>query len=414
VLVWLPALVHQRTYDDPRRLRSDQLLIRLCRAAIVGTLLLLGVLFLSQHSAFLSRTLVVAFSAASVATTFLSRLALHRMVQSGALRIEPTQVLIVGTAAESAQLSSALRRHNQWGLRIMGQISLDEPPVPVSGLPLLGGLGDIHRVLEVQAVDQVFLTSRRLDPALLSTVAGSCDELGVSFTMDANFLGLSTSRATLEDVDGWSALTFSSVPTDADALLVKRAMDIVLSSLALLALSPVFLGVALVIKAQDRGPVLFAQERSGLNGRRFHMLKFRSMVVDAEARKKELEHLNEMSGPVFKIARDPRITAFGQFIRKTSIDELPQFWNVLVGDMSLVGPRPPIPAEVERYERWQLRRLSMKPGITCIWQVSGRNNVDFETWIRQDLEYIDNWSLFLDVKLLLRTVPVVLLGTGAR
>jgi lipopolysaccharide/colanic/teichoic acid biosynthesis glycosyltransferase len=144
------------------------------------------------------------------------------------------------------------------------------------------------------------------------------------------------------------------------------------------------------------------------------MLKFRSMVVDAEARKKELEHLNEMSGPVFKIARDPRITAFGQFIRKTSIDELPQFWNVLVGDMSLVGPRPPIPAEVERYERWQLRRLSMKPGITCIWQVSGRNNVDFETWIRQDLEYIDNWSLFLDVKLLLRTVPVVLLGTGAR
>ena len=144
------------------------------------------------------------------------------------------------------------------------------------------------------------------------------------------------------------------------------------------------------------------------------MYKFRSMVVDAEDRKAELERLNEMSGPVFKIMRDPRITRVGAFIRKTSIDELPQFWNVFRGEMSLVGPRPPIPAEVARYERWQMRRLSMKPGLTCIWQVSGRNHVDFETWMKLDLQYIDNWSLFLDVKLLARTVPAVLLGSGAR
>lgn len=160
--------------------------------------------------------------------------------------------------------------------------------------------------------------------------------------------------------------------------------------------------------------MFFVQQRSGLYGRPFPMIKFRSMVVDAEARKSDLGHLNEMDGPVFKMARDPRVTRVGRVIRKLSIDELPQLWNVLRGEMSLVGPRPPIPAEVAKYERWQMRRLSMKPGITCIWQVSGRNEVDFETWMKLDLEYIDNWSLFLDLKLLLKTVPVVLVGAGAR
>jgi lipopolysaccharide/colanic/teichoic acid biosynthesis glycosyltransferase len=158
---------------------------------------------------------------------------------------------------------------------------------------------------------------------------------------------------------------------------------------------------------------LFSQSRAGLYGREFRMLKFRSMVVDAESRKAELDAQNEMAGPVFKMRRDPRVTRVGAFIRKLSIDELPQFWNVLRGDMSLVGPRPPIPAEVERYERWQLRRLSMRPGITCTWQVSGRNQLDFETWMRLDLEYIDNWSLFLDLALLMRTLPVVAFGRGA-
>jgi exopolysaccharide biosynthesis polyprenyl glycosylphosphotransferase len=218
----------------------------------------------------------------------------------------------------------------------------------------------------------------------------------------------------LEDYDGSGVLTFSATPNDTGALMVKRTMDIVGASAALVVLSPLLAVVALLIKMQDGGPVLFSQERSGLFGRRFAMLKFRSMVTDAEAQKARLAHLNEMSGPVFKMAHDPRITRLGAFIRRTSIDELPQFWNVLRGEMSLVGPRPPIPAETERYARWQLRRLSMKPGITCIWQVSGRNNIDFDTWMKLDLQYIDNWSLLLDVKLLLKTVPVVLMGTGAR
>jgi exopolysaccharide biosynthesis polyprenyl glycosylphosphotransferase len=273
---------------------------------------------------------------------------------------------------------------------------------------------DLASVLDRQSIDQVMLTGRAWDVDTLRFIADTCEEVGVRFSMDANFLGLKTSRVQLEDYDGSGVLTFSATPNDTGALMVKRTMDIVGASAALVVLSPLLAVVALLIKMQDGGPVLFSQERSGLFGRRFAMLKFRSMVTDAEAQKARLAHLNEMSGPVFKMAHDPRITRLGAFIRRTSIDELPQFWNVLRGEMSLVGPRPPIPAETERYARWQLRRLSMKPGITCIWQVSGRNNIDFDTWMKLDLQYIDNWSLLLDVKLLLKTVPVVLMGTGAR
>jgi lipopolysaccharide/colanic/teichoic acid biosynthesis glycosyltransferase len=178
-------------------------------------------------------------------------------------------------------------------------------------------------------------------------------------------------------------------------------------------LSPILVATAIAIKIDSSGPILFRQKRVGLNGRNFTLYKFRSMVKNAEKMREQIEHLNEMSGPVFKIRDDPRLTKVGKFIRKFSIDELPQLFNVLKGDMSLVGIRPPISEEVKKYERWQRRRLSMKPGITCIWQVSGRNKVDFDQWMRMDLNYIDNWSLKLDFKLLLKTIPAVLFTKGA-
>ena len=177
--------------------------------------------------------------------------------------------------------------------------------------------------------------------------------------------------------------------------------------------APVMIGTAIAIKLTSKGPVFFRQVRAGRHGRKFTMLKFRSMVVDAEALRAKLAHLNEMTGPVFKIKKDPRITSIGRIIRATSVDELPQLINVLIGDMSLVGPRPPLPSEVGQYEPWQRRRLSVKPGLTGLWQVSGRNQVDFEQWMALDLEYIDNWSLWLDLKIIFRTVPAVLRGSGA-
>lgn len=194
---------------------------------------------------------------------------------------------------------------------------------------------------------------------------------------------------------------------------VKRTLDVAGSGFGLFALSPALIVVAALVKMTSRGPVLFAQERVGEGGRVFKMYKFRSMVPNADYLKETLEQLNEASGPVFKMKRDPRITPVGRILRKFSLDELPQLWNVLAGDMSLVGPRPPVMSEVIKYEPWQLRRLSARPGLTCIWQVSGRSNIGFEEWVRMDLHYIDHWSLRLDLRLLLKTVRVVLSGHGA-
>jgi exopolysaccharide biosynthesis polyprenyl glycosylphosphotransferase len=196
-------------------------------------------------------------------------------------------------------------------------------------------------------------------------------------------------------------------------LLMKRLLDTALSLVVLIILAPVMLVVAILIKLTSPGPVLFVQNRVGMNQRQFKLYKFRSMVADAEARKLELAHLNERDGPAFKIENDPRITRIGRFIRKTSIDELPQLFNVLSGEMSLVGPRPPLPDEVKKYEWMFRKRLCVKPGITCIWQISGRNNVSFDRWMQMDHEYIENWSLWLDLQILLKTIPAVLLSRGA-
>jgi exopolysaccharide biosynthesis polyprenyl glycosylphosphotransferase len=222
------------------------------------------------------------------------------------------------------------------------------------------------------------------------------------------------SRTFVGEFEGTPMLTLESTPSDPIPLALKRALDVAGALVGLVLLSPVFLAAALAVRLSSPGPVLYRQDRVGLNGRVFKILKFRSMYADADRRLAELRAHNEMDGPVFKMANDPRMTPVGRWLRRYSLDELPQLWNVLVGEMSLVGPRPPIPDEVQAYERWQRRRLSMKSGITCLWQVEGRNDIDFETWMKLDMEYIDNWSLALDMKILLKTIPVVLLARGAR
>ncbi len=194
---------------------------------------------------------------------------------------------------------------------------------------------------------------------------------------------------------------------------VKRLVDVLGAMLALLVLAPVLLAAAAAVKLTSRGSVLFGQQRAGKNGREFCFYKFRSMRLNAEAERVDLIDLNEIEGPVFKIRQDPRLTPVGRFMRRASIDELPQLWNVLRGEMSLVGPRPPIPGEVEEYSDWESQRLAVMPGITCIWQVSGRSELDFETWVRMDIEYIEEWSLWFDLKLLAKTIPAVLSGRGA-
>jgi exopolysaccharide biosynthesis polyprenyl glycosylphosphotransferase len=298
-------------------------------------------------------------------------------------------------------------------MRFAGFIRLERGEEGTRG-PVLGTLANLGRILEEQVVDVVIFAVPREQLGQVERSVHVCEEQGVEVRISLDVLRFGPGRMTLADMDGVPMLAFTRTPSDALALALKRAFDVAMSALVLLLLSPVLAAVALAIRLDSPGPIFFRQKRVGQNGRAFEMLKFRSMYRDAEARLEALRAHNEMSGPVFKMANDPRVTKIGGFLRRTSLDEFPQFWNVLKGEMSIVGPRPPIPAEVRQYKRWQRRRLSMRPGITCIWQVSGRNNIDFERWMELDLQYIDEWSLWGDIEICFRTIPAVLSARGAR
>jgi exopolysaccharide biosynthesis polyprenyl glycosylphosphotransferase len=275
---------------------------------------------------------------------------------------------------------------------------------------------DLKRILEsahLEPIDEIVfaVTRKKLDE--MKQIFLMCEELGIRTRVAMNFFPNRVARLEVEEIEGVPFLTFTTTPSNETELAFKRMLDLAVSMLILVLTAPVLLIAALAIRLSSPGSVLFKQERIGLNGRIFTLYKFRTMIEDAHERRGEVTHLNEMTGPVFKAKDDPRVTSVGRWLRKFSLDEIPQLWNVLKGDMSLVGPRPPIPEEVASYHRWHRRRLSMKPGLTCLWQVSGRNNVDFDRWMQLDLQYIDNWSPSLDLKILLRTIPAVLSGRGA-
>jgi exopolysaccharide biosynthesis polyprenyl glycosylphosphotransferase len=247
-----------------------------------------------------------------------------------------------------------------------------------------------------------------------SRIAALCEEQGIILRLPSNIFNLKHAQSDAEELGGHSSIMHYTGQIQGWSVVVKRAVDFCLALVALVAVSPVMILAAALIKLTSPGPVFFTQKRIGQNKRRFSIYKFRSMTVDAEARMKQIEHLNEQKGPVFKIKHDPRITPVGRFLRKTSIDELPQLFNVLRGDMSLVGPRPMSVRDYELFsEDWHRRRFSVRPGITCLWQVAGRNSIPFEQWMELDMQYIDKWSLWLDIKILAKTIPAVLRGSGA-
>jgi exopolysaccharide biosynthesis polyprenyl glycosylphosphotransferase len=323
-------------------------------------------------------------------------------------------LLVVGSGATAGAIGEALREHRWWGYRILGFVALDgEREDDAGASPRIGTLADLPRLLAENVVDEVVFAVAPRDLGRFEDLVLALQDEGVVVRFALDVLPHAQTRVHLEELDGVPLVTLSTSPTSPLLLALKRSIDVLLSALILVLALPVLLGVALAIKAADRGAVFFRQRRCGLNGRVFTLYKFRTMVEDAEERLVEVAHLNEMNGPVFKASADPRITRLGRLLRRFSLDELPQLWNVLRGDMSLVGPRPPIPEEVARYERWQRRRLAMKPGLTCLWQIRGRNRIDFEEWMKLDLEYIDTWSPWLDFKILAKTVPVVLTGRGA-
>lgn len=270
----------------------------------------------------------------------------------------------------------------------------------------------VPELLGAHIVDEVIFSVPSNSLPMLEPVFLQCDEQGVRTRVALDLFPHVNSKISLDRVGQATLLTFSAAPADQLSLIAKRAFDVTVSAVALVVLSPVMLLIMAAIKLSSPGPVIYRQSRCGLNGRRFTLYKFRSMVADAERLRADVEHLNERE-VAFKLARDPRVTRVGQLLRKYSIDEWPQFWNVLRGDMSLVGPRPPVPEEVNRYERWQKRRLRMRPGLTCLWVILGRDRLDFNSWMRADISYIDNWSFSLDCSILLKSIPYVLTGKGA-
>jgi exopolysaccharide biosynthesis polyprenyl glycosylphosphotransferase len=273
----------------------------------------------------------------------------------------------------------------------------------------------LNSVIANQPIDEV-LVALPMDKyaPLVETIVHECEEQGIIVRLRTGMSRLQIARSYVDELEGVPVMTFQSGPPDSWQLIMKRVIDILGSIALLLALAPLFAVVMLLIRIESKGSIFFSQERIGLNKRRFRMLKFRTMVDGADNLQHMLEDLNEADGPVFKIKKDPRITQIGKILRRFSIDELPQLINVLMGDMSLVGPRPLPVRDVERIDvRWQKRRFSIKPGITCLWQVSGRSNIAFNEWVRLDLDYIDRWSLGLDLLILLKTIPAVFKGPGA-
>lgn len=412
VIVWFCSAAVLRLYSPctPRGEMDSFVLTALAVAATtcaagIGHLLLFG-----DFTSFYPVSLAVGLYGISNANRILLFKPLARLS-------DPLEaVLIVGTGPMGAATYSRLAGQSNVPRRIVGFLRFPGQPATVHDIdrPVLGRSDQLLEVLSQFPVTEVYIAGSVTSQAKpMQAVVRICEEVGMPFALPLHSLRferallLSSSPAR----DGYlHYLTMKSRPTQ---YAMKRLVDIAASTMALLVLSPLLVGVAAAIKMTSRGPVLFRQVRVGLHGARFNLLKFRSMVADAEALQKDLLDKNEQTGPVFKMTNDPRITRIGHFIRKYSIDELPQLISILRGDMTIVGPRPALPKEVAQYGAWQRRRLSVRPGLTCLWQVSGRNEIGFDEWMRLDLQYVDNWSLALDMRLIMQTFPVVLAGRGA-
>ncbi len=413
VAIWPLSLDALGLYESQRRRSLLQVTWR------IGVALALATIVLKLAVSVILPAVGPAFAAVAVALQFAliasSRIAIHSGLRvARMLGRNYRHVLIVGSGPRARLAVNLIDEHPSWGQRVVGLLDEYDTPVDPSfiGVPIhkLQELPDLMRRV---VIDEVIVACPRSMLAAIAPAIATCAAVGIPVTMLSDVFGDLMPRPRVAEFGVHPALSFGVVHHSVSALWFKRVMDILCATTMLLLLSPVLLIAAIAIKLDSQGPVLFRQKRCGLNGRLFDVLKLRSMHVDAERRRAELVALNEMDGPVFKIRNDPRVTRVGRWLRRLSIDELPQLWNVVRGEMSLVGPRPPIPGEVDEYDVGQRRRLSMRPGITCLWQVAGRNTIGFAEWVQLDLDYIDRWSLLLDIKILLRTLPAVLKGTGA-
>lgn len=414
VAIWRVILVSVGVYSPQRTRSLNDYMFRCLIALNCCAVVVAGVEALLGAQAGLWR-IVAVYWMVSLVLMMASRTVLigfDRLMRP--LMRRDRNLIIVGSGERARKVYEDFKAHTEWDYTLVGFVDSEPQGGFVPPELILGGIDKLEQILMHTVVDEVVIAlPMKSQHEVIGHVIQTCQMLGVQSQYFTDYFGTAVTKRRV-DADHESGRVRLEVVTADYRLLLKRVFDVVFSVTALVLLSPVLLAVAIAVKVTSPGPVLFLQKRFGLNKRTFWMLKFRSMCVDAEARQAAIEHMNETAGPAFKIKHDPRVTSIGNFIRKTSLDELPQLFNVMMGDMSMVGPRPLPLRDVSKFpEAWLMRRFSVKPGVTCLWQISGRSNIDFDGWIELDLQYIDNWSLSLDLLILLKTFPSVLMSRGA-
>ncbi len=384
-------------------------------ATVLGVFLFFAAYFFIRLG-YIARSYVLIFGGVNFLLLSLEKTVLFYVAREARKRERGKRRILIAGGGELARVFLDSARTNiAWGVTIVGFVS-EEPGAVVPGFPEIGNLGtfdDIEIILHGQVVDEVLICASWEAFGPIRKIIECCKREGVQVRIFSDFFGEMLRRIRLDCPYGMNIVSLITLPDNEFRLAVKRLMDITGSAFLLLVLSPLFLAVALLIKITTRGPIFYRWNVVGLNKKPFRSWKFRTMIPEADRLKAGLIDRNEMRGPVFKMKDDPRITKIGKVLRKYSLDELPQLWSVLRGDMSLVGPRPSYPDELARFDSWHRRKLSVKPGLTCLWQIQGRNRIsDFDSWVRLDLEYIENWSLWMDVKILFKTIPAIVRGTG--
>ena len=413
---WLLILYFTKVTEIPRTKRNRVLLFEYFQSSLIIGAVLLVVYFIFKMS-WISRLFLIEFTILGFIFLFIARFVEYKIFR--AYRAKGYNYVNIVIIADDSSLAfiDSLMIYKEWGYRIFAIVTgskqiIEKYEKEVIILPeeFVKVLNDL---MEVDIIDEVLYVKSRVNSSEVRNVIRSCEELGVVFRLKYDDKELNLSNAVKTNIGDKKFLSFINIPHNPYALMLKNITDITVSLFMIVLLSPVLITISLMIKIASPGPILFTQKRVGLRGRHFNLYKFRTMIVDAEKMKKDLESENEVDGPVFKIKDDPRVTNIGKFLRKSGLDELPQLFNILKGEMSLIGPRPPLPSETQQYKRWQLRRLSIKPGLSCFWQIQpDRNSIKFEQWMEMDLAYIDNWSLRLDLVIFIKTIKTVFIRSG--